>query len=69
MDPAKPFTGWRTCGQTKHIYTKNSIVGMVGYGDKKTCYAAAMMSGKQVHGIKRSDHIVTAGFKRCDAGT
>ena len=23
LDPDKPFTGWRTCGQTKHIYTKN----------------------------------------------
>ena len=34
VDPEKPFTGWRTCGQTKHIYTK-SIIGMVGYGVKK----------------------------------
>ena len=23
LDPEKPFTGWRTCGQTKHTYTKN----------------------------------------------
>ena len=34
MDPEKPFTGWRTCGQTKHSYTK-FIIGMAGYGVKK----------------------------------
>ena len=50
VDPEKPFTGWHTSGQTKHIYTKN-LVGMVGYGVKKTRYAAAMIS-KQVRDIK-----------------
>ena len=34
LDPDKPFTGWRACGQTKHIYRK-SIIGMVGYGVNK----------------------------------
>ena len=65
MDPEKPFTGWRTSGQTKHIYTK-SIVGVVGYGVNKTRYAAAMIS-KQVRCTKRCDQFVTASFKRCDA--
>ena len=66
VDPEKPFTSWRMCGQTKHVYTKNSIVGMVGYGVNKTRYAAAMIS-KQVRCIKRCDQVVAAGFKRCDA--
>ena len=29
VDPDKPFTGWRACGQTKHIYTK--ILGRNGW--------------------------------------
>ena len=65
VDPEKPFTGGRTSGQTKHIYTK-SIVEVVGYGVNKTHYAAAMMS-KQVRCIKRCDQFVTASSKRCDA--
>ena len=65
VDPEKPFTGWRTSGQTKHINTK-SIIGMVGYGVNKTRYAAAMIS-KQVRCTKRCDQFVTASFQRCDA--
>ena len=65
VDPEKPFTGWRTSGQTKHIYTK-SIVGVVGYGVNKTRYAATMIS-KQERCIKRCDQFVTASSKRCDA--
>ena len=65
VDPEKPFTGWRTSGQTKLIYTK-SIVGMVGNGVNKTSYAAAMIS-KQVRCIKRCDQFLTASSKRCDA--
>ena len=67
MDPEKPFTGGRTSGQTKHIYTK-SIVEVVGYGVNKTHYAAAMIS-KQVRCIKRCDQFVTASSKRCDVST
>ena len=41
---------------------------MVGYGENKTCYAAAVI-GKQARRIKRCDPVVIAGFKRCDAST
>lgn len=33
----------------------------------KTRCTAATNIGMQVHGIKHCDHVVTAGFKRCDA--